>query len=599
MSPAQVTDSVRRELDNILASQDFARAGRQASFLRFIVEQTLDGKSTGIKEALVGVEVYGRKPGYDPQADSIVRTEAARLRSRLKEYYEGTGCGDPTVISLPKGSYVPEFESKTAPPARNKWLAAGILVLVAAAGLWIWRASTPRSTINSIAVLPFVNLSPDRDTEYFSDGLSEEIIHLLANIEGMRVTSQTSSFALKGKGLGLRDVGSKLNVEAVVEGSVRKEGNRVKITAQLIQTSDDRHLLSATYERDMRNVFATEAEIASAVVQKLRPKLAGRSYLAARQTPENQEAYALYLRGRYFYNKWTPEGVQKSIEYFDQSLGQDPKYAAAYGGLAKAYDRLAFMQNMPKLDSFRRTKAAALKAVEIDESSSDAHTSVAFVKRREWDFKGAEKEYQRALNLNPNNVDAHIGYAQNLVEFGRFNEAEQELSTAQQLDPLSLEVIHQLGAAYYQSRRYDLAIEQGRKMLEMDPRVFRALQLVGTALVEKKMYTEAIQVYEKMPQPRAGPPAAVLARAYGLAGRRADALRILDQWKKFPGHLPPGGMARIYLGLGEKKQAMEWLEKAVEERDIVPGLKVSPQYDTLRGEPRFAALLKKVGLGDN
>jgi adenylate cyclase len=353
-----LVEAVRGQLEKVLSSPQFARADRSRRFVQYVVEQVLAGNGEQLKETVIGAAVFKRPADYDPRNDSIVRMEAGKLRVRLKEHYLGAGKADPILIDLPKGSYVPallQVQSNGAVPvvatarSRRLWLvlAATLASVLLAAILWKLRPAP----ISSIAVLPLVNLSPDPDTEYFGDGLSEEIIHLLANTEGLSVISQTSSFALKSKGLNVRQIGAQLKVGAVVEGSVRKEGSRMRITAQLIPASDDRHLWSGEFERDVKDAFTVQTEIADEIVHRLQPRLQARPLHATRRPPD-PEAYQLYLQGRYFLNKWSLEGARKSVTYLERAAAKDPNFAPIYASLSHAHFHLGWLEAAPKVESY-------------------------------------------------------------------------------------------------------------------------------------------------------------------------------------------------------------------------------------------------------
>src|ERR1700693_4871519 len=444
-------ESTRAALEKILASPGFANADRISRFLRYTVEETLNGQTDKLKESLLGIDVFGRKPSYDPRVDAVVRTKAVKLRARLREYYESEGREDQIVIDLPKGGYIPAFRRREKPaieaaapliaePHRphecKPALATVLVVAFLATSVYLISKARTRSAgasspqLASIAVLPFADLSPDRDQEDFCDGMTEEIIDALAKVNGFRVVARTSSFAFKGKQQDIREIGKKLNVATVLEGSVRKDGNRLRVTAQLNSVADGYHLWSETYERELKDVFTVQDEISRAIVGTLQLKLAN-SGRQPRPPSANVEAYDLYLQGRYHWSRWRSEGAERAIEYFQQAIQKDPNYAAAYSGLADSYAWLGFFGALPPNEAMPKARQAALKALALDDTLAVAHTSLGYVKSlHEFDWPGAEREFKRALQLHSGDSEAHFGYGITyLAPVGRLDEAVRDMQT--------------------------------------------------------------------------------------------------------------------------------------------------------------------------
>src|ERR1017187_272462 len=454
----------------------------------------------------------------------------------------------------------------------------------------------------SIAVLPFVSMSADKADEYLSDGMTEELLNVLAQVPGLHVPGRSSSFAFKGKNEEdiFRKVGEQLHVATVLEGSVRKAGDTLRITAQLINVADGFHLWSQTYDRDMKDILAVQTEVAQQVVQALEVKLGVEATRALAKTPtENPEAHRLYLLGRYHFGKNTEASLTNAMQYFTQALQQDPSYALAYCGLADCYGWLGGGLLSGK-EAWAKEKELAQKALALDPNLADAHLSLGIALASAFDWNGCEQEIKRALELNPKLALAYDQLAWLQSMFGRFEEAIRTEQKAIELDPLSLMFNSDLGWRLYAARRYDEAIAQYRKTLELDPNFADAHFGLGWCFVYKGDTAGAIAEFQKAKTLDSLPYFdGALAYAYARAGDRAKAeqvLRDLDDRAK-QRHLSPALRMLFHFGLGEKDKALDWLERCYEEQDgYCSGLKVLPIFDPLRTEPRFQALLKKVGL---
>jgi TolB-like protein/DNA-binding winged helix-turn-helix (wHTH) protein/Tfp pilus assembly protein PilF len=485
-------------------------------------------------------------------------------------------------------------------------LAALGLILVAAAALgWQWQRWHAVSPIRSIAVLPLENLSGDPAQDYFADGITEQLITDLGKIGSLRVISRTSANHYKGTKKPLPQIARELDVDVLVEGTFTQVGNHVRITTNLVQAKPERHLWAESYDRELSDILKLQSEVTQAIANHIKTQLtpAEQSRLAKRPT-SNVEAQQAYLMGRYFWNKRTEEGLQKSLEYFQQAVEKDPEYALAYAGMADSYTILAageFAVLSPK-DAVPSAKTAAHKALQLDNTLAEAHASLGFLKHSfDWDWQGAEREYKQAIELNPSYATAHHWYAIFLVEMGRFAEATAEIEKSETLDPLSLIISSDFGWILYNERQYDAAIQQVRKTLELDPNFASGHWAMGLAYGGKAMSKEAVAELQKAVDLSGGLPVCVaaLGRAYAMAGDREKAIQILNDLRTQSKHryVLPDGLASIYAALGDNDQALAQLERAYAERtDAIPLLKVDPRLDPLRADPRFADLLRRVGL---
>ncbi len=455
--------------------------------------------------------------------------------------------------------------------------------------------------INSLAVLPLQNLSRNPAEEYFSDGMTEELISELANISALRVVSRTSVMHYKGRDEALPQIARELNVDAVVEGSVLRSGDKVRITVQLIRGADDKHLWARSYERDLRDVLALQAdvsrEIAAEINATLTPSEKGR--IASSRTV-NPAAHEAYLKGLYYWNKFTDNDMRKALEYFRQAVAQDPGYAPAYVGLADAYHELAYSAS-PPTEVMPKAEAAIRKALELDNTSADAHATLGWIVwRYDWDFPGAEKEFKRALDLDPNGVKGPAMYADFLDSMGRVEEGLRQHARALELDPLSLIGNSNLGDAYYVAREYDKAIEQYKKTLEIDEHFAGAHYGLVSAYHEKAMDKESVsELKEALKADGDEELAEVLVHAYTASGYKGMTKAWLAKLEERASHsyVEPTSIANFYTTLGDRDRAFVFLEKAYEERDPgLTGLKVDPGWDNLRSDPRFADLVRRMGL---
>jgi len=461
---------------------------------------------------------------------------------------------------------------------------------------------SPTAT-RSVAVLPFVNASPDAENEYLSDGITDELIDALANIEGLRVSSRTSVFALKGKPLDVRAVGALLGAAVVIEGTVRKAGQRLRITAQLSSTDDGRLLWSQRYDRKLVDVFAIQDEIARTIVGTLRAtSFADLAEPVPKRYTENITAYGLYLKGRYAWNKRTQEGVVEGIGYFEQAIAEDPNYALAYTGLADSYALHVDYSSVPVTEWFERAKAYARKALALDESLAEAHASLAwslFV--YDWDWEGAEREFRRAIELHPRYATAHQWFAFLLAAHGKHAEALVEGHTALELDGASVSIRRGVGWLYYYARRYDQARYHLQRAIEMNPAAVESRRILGLTLAHQGQLPEAERVLrDALALPAAGAyTTAELGWVLARAGHRAEAEDLLRQLeaRAREGYVSPVPFATLHLALGDVARSLDYAERAyAERRGWLAYFAVNPILDPLRDQPRFRALVRKMGL---
>jgi serine/threonine-protein kinase len=593
--------SVRTALRRILSSAAFSRNARQSKFLEFLVERHLEGRDHELKESVIAVEVFDRRPDYDPKLDAIVRTEAVRLRARLEKYYATEGRLDPIVLELPKGAYRPVFHARTPPQAQAKhdwrptWWFAGALVLVIAGvgAAWWWRAS-PNTDGFIVAVLPLENLSHDPGSDYVADGLTDEIIRNLSLIEGMTVRSRTSSFALKGKRLSASDAGRQLAADYLVAGSVLHDGEHVRVNAVLIRVRDDLPLWSGRFDRTRTDLVAIQDEISRGIVDSLRLKLTpGR-----RRYETNLEAYDLYLRGRQAMQGFPAVNrptVKIAVGYFEQAIAKDPNYALAYAGIADAF--LAMDNNIVAPEAYPRAKVAAEKAIALDPLLSEAQSAMASLHAREGAWQDAEQGFRRAIELNPNNAWARLGLGVSVLAMqGRFEEGLEEARHAVDLDPLSPYAHTELARTLLLAGRYDQAIEQSRQAIALDPQRNRPYFLMARALSLQGKHSEALAVFEdrlRRDAPPRGPE--WLACAYARAGRHDEARAVLQ--KELAAGSPPRLMAGTYACVGDKERALQSLEETLADHHAgLAELLQAPELAALRADERFAKVRAAANL---
>ena len=491
-------------------------------------------------------------------------------------------------------------------PSRWGWLIVALVLVLGSAALAVWllgaRIHAP-AKIRSLAVLPLENLSGDPAQNYFADGMTDELITDLAQIRALRVISRTSVMAYKGARKPLPQIARELNVDAIVEGTVQRSGDRVRITAQLIDASTDKHLWSQSYEGQFRDALALQNRVASAIADQIRINLTPQEQ-AALKTGKivNPQAYESYLKGRYFWNKRTPDGLRSALAYFNQAIEEDPKYAESYSGLADTYALMGDWQYavMTPKEAFPKAKDAALKAIELDPALGAAHTSLAYVLDGfDWDFQLGGKQFERAIELSPGYATAHHWYAWHLALVGRNQDAIDEMKKAQSLDPLSLIINADMAELFVIAGAYDEAIKQSQKTIEMDPNFALAHNQLGQAYLGKHMNSEAVSELQAAVRLSGGSPisTANLARAYVVSGKKSEALQLLDDLKQRsqPGHSNAAEIAMVYSSLGDASEAMKWLEKGYEER-FNPGVLLRPSFDAIRADARFQDLLHRIGL---
>lgn len=519
-------------------------------------------------------------------------------------------------VAVPSSSAAAAVPVASAAPAWKKRFASAAIAIAAALALAITLMALnvrglrdrligrPRSPqIRSIAVLPLANVSGDPREDYFADGVTDALITELAQIGQLRVISRTSIMTYKDAKKPLPQIARELKVDAVVDGSVQRSGDKVRINAELIQASADRQLWAKSYERDLRDILALQSAVAKAIADEVQIKLTPQEQARlAKSRPVDPEALEAYLAGRFYWNKRTTDGLTKSITYFEKSVAKDPSYALAYAGLADAYHTLPELTVVPVGEAFPKARTAALRALALDDSLAEAHSALAKVREDyDWDWTGAEQQYKRAIELNPGYAAARTFYSNLLMELGRLPEAVSQARTALQLDPLSVLENDNLSAVLYYSGDYDQSIDQCRKTLEVDPSSHQAHRHLGQAYAQKQLYPEAIAELKKAIElsPQNGEAAAELGYVFGVSGRKEKARQILQQLIRAGGYVSQYRLAIVYVSLGEKEKALNSLEYAVNERS--PGvvhLKVSPLFLQIRSDVRFQKLLTTMGLAD-
>lgn len=577
-SPAEV----RAQLAAILNSRIFIRSERLRRFLLLTVERVLAGESDQIKEYLIGREVFDRDQRYDPRIDSIVRVEARRMRGKLLQYYREIGQADPVVIEVSHGSYVPTFRYASASSAS---VAAG-------------EALNPKT----IAVLPFLNLSPDPEQEFFCDGITVEILDALTSVPELNVVARTSVFHFKGTSLDVRDIGAQLRAGTVIEGSVRKADGSLRISAKVIDASTGLSLWSGVFDRAVDDVFAVQTEIAHAIADSLRVTLAPAP--AASQTAGtsgNLEAYMFYLKGRHYWNQMSQEGIQNALNQFNQAILLFPGYAPPYAALADAYAHLTVWGAIEPSEGTRRAKQAVLEALRLDENLADACATLGgILSLFEWRWEEGSRHLRRAIELQPSNVHAHEIYALHLMYRGAFPEALVCIERALQLDPLSSRGVRTKAWYHYYQRQYDQAVKILTAALPLDATNHEVQCMLGWTYLRQGRFEEALDLFRDLPE---GPFLAVklggLGEAYAFFGKIPEAREELQKLDALSatGYVSPRGRCYIDLGLGDWDRLFADLEQACAAHcPWMSTLKVDPRWDPVREDPRFVRLLSRMNL---
>jgi TolB-like protein/Tfp pilus assembly protein PilF len=626
---AEQIATIRRHLQDILASAAFAGSRRAQEFLQLVVEHTLAERIDSLKERMIGVEMFGRPVDYDTANDAVVRVKATEVRRRLAQYYQDSAGRNASVrIELPVGSYVPKFAwpaggsapaaPSTAPlpalPAgiqaaaspvppirrsRRRWLVAVALVPLAAIGLFFafqgWSGSSA-SPIRSIAVLPLVNLSGDAKQDYFADGMTEELIAELGQVSSLRVISRTSVMTYKGTNKTIPVIARELHVDGILEGSIEREGNKVRVIVQLIDSRTDEHIWAHSYERDMTSAMELQGEVARAITDQIRVELTPQQHARLTRARHTEPAaLELYLQGMQRLNSGDP---RSAAQFFRSAVEKDPDYAAAHAAMAAAYGWMGEAGWISYAEAFAQQKAAAQKAIELEDSRPEPHLELGFAAmNQDWDWGTQNKEFRRALELNPNSAAVHWAYADYLSRVRLPEDAVAEAKRALQLDPVSSRSYMRLSFVYYYARQYDDALAQMERAIALHPDPLEVAYPLSVIHVEKRQFDKAIQEFQKLGEA----PHALghLGNAYARRGLKAEAHAVVPKLKD---HVDRTGIGRyeialVYAGLQENDKAFEWLESAFQVRDKgLTYIKVDPCLDPLRSDVRFAPLVQRVGI---
>lgn len=594
--------AIRSELTQVVESRAFARSERQQRFLRYVVEATVAGRSGVLKESTLGVEVFDRGTDFDTRADNIVRVEARRLRQRLEDYYRAEGAADTVVIHMPAGGYVPQFswraaEQPTLPVHRRLFMgrrvAIAALVLAAiatVAGVWFFRLESPL-----VAVLPFADHTAGDAGPYRGDSIAEDILQLLAETPGVRVVSRTSAFRFRGRSADLSEVRLRLKAERLLEGSVRQEGDHIRVSARLIDTGTGVPLWAETRATDSASLDSAERAIATAVAVVLKaghPRLGGGHVPAA-------EVRDLLAQARFLAGRGGPENRQKAVGNYERAVALDPNYARAWAELARLLSLMAFHDSEAADRLAPRIKDAAARALRLDGSLADPHFALARLAwSHEWDWNSAERGWKKTLDINPNYAGAHQAYALGLITRRRFREALEHCRRAVELDPMTFAASNELGVVLYASRQFDEASACARASMSLAPESPLPGFLLGIVEIAQGNYRQGTLMLEKAASSLSRNPAVLgrLGNAYARSGRVADARAVLAEMERNP-EAGRVYMAMVETGLGNRDHALELLEMSLgrRESDIVFA-GVDPVFDPLRREARFVALCRKLNV---
>jgi TolB-like protein/Flp pilus assembly protein TadD len=570
----------RQHLERVLTSVTFRQVDRLKRFLNFIVSEALAGRGDQLKEYVIGVQVFDKDSSFDPRADPIVRVQARRLRARLVRYYREEGGADAIVIELPKGGYAPVFKNRDASMSGRRSMAPTL------AGQ------------NTIAVELLADHSPAQDLGYFCGGLRQEIIHSLAKLEALRV------LAVAPATTATQPNDSAAHAAMVLTGGVRKSGDRVRATVHLVDTATTSYLWSESVDAPLGDPLAAQELVADAVVKKLEPRLldAGQRR-GARRPAENLAARNLYLQGRYHLNQRTDEGLHKALDFFEKAIVEDAQFALAHSGLADAHSLLAHYGVRPPSLVWAQAASSAASAVMLDGTCAEGRTSLAHVKAtQDWDWHGAEREFQRAISFDPRYATAHHWYAMScLVPLGRLDEALEEMRIAQSLDPVSSIVARDLALIHAYRRDYEAALEQCDHTIELNPHFSPAYWALGVIQEQRKDFDEAVAAFQRAIDlsPHSPRMLAGLARAMALGGKRSVALTSLRKLEAIAAqrYVSPIEFAAVRFAFGQPELGFTWLDRSCEDRAFdVLALKVDPRFEAEAPDPRMQGILRLVGL---
>jgi len=570
----------RQQLDRILASKTFSQVERLKRFVNFIVREAISGRGAELKEYVIGVEVFGKEPSFDPRTDPIVRVQARRLRSRLVRYYREEGQADELIIDLPKGGYTPVFRRREAAVATRPSL------------------TTTLAGRNTVAVLLFADHTAGASMRHFCGGLRDEIVHGLLMLKTLRV------LAAGGAETADAQTATRSDAALIVGGSVRASGDRLRVATQLVDGASGCYLWSDVVDVAASDAIAAQEAVAKAIVAKLGPAFAdGELSVGARPPSDNLAARNLYLQGRYHLNQRTAEGLQKAVEFFQKALGEDAQFSLAHSGLADAYGLLTHYGVLGPADVWAPAAASAAAAVALDGHSAEAHTSVAHVRAtQDWDWAGAERAFQRAIQLNPRYPTAHHWYAMScLVPLGRLDEALEQMLIAQSLDPVSSIIARDVAGIYSYRRDFEAALEQCDQTIELNPHFAPAYMTLGLIQEQRRVFDESAAAFRRAVDlaPQTPRMQGALARTLALSGKADQAREILATLADLgrERYVSPFEFLTIHFALGEMEQGYDWLARACGDRCFeLLAINVDFRFDQLRSDARFVSVARRVGL---
>jgi len=574
-NPAPDGLPVREQLERILASPAFQQSDRLKRFLRFIVLEVIEGRGDQLKEYVIGVQVFGKEESFDPRTDPIVRVQARRLRAKLVHHYREEGRADELIIDLPKGGYAPVFRRRETPVLLRRSIGAAVV------------------SRNTVAILRFADHSVGRDLEYICRGVREEIVHHLARLSSLRLLASDEPQVVEDAEPAL-----------IISGSARRSGDRLRLTATLVDGAHGCYLWSESVDAGIDDVLAAQERVATAIYNKLEPELRDKRLGSRiRGSSENLAAHNLYLQGRYHLNQRTDEGLRKALDFFEKALVEDAESALAHAGLADAYGLLAHYGVFGPAEAWTRAASSAATAVMLDAESAEAHTSLAHVKStQDWDWANAEREFQRAISLNPSYATAHHWYAMScLAPLGRLDEALNEIKIAQSIDPVSSIVARDLAIIHFYRRDFEMALEQCDHTIELNPHFAPAYWMLGVIQEQLKDFDESAAAFQRAVHlsPQTPRMHGALGRTFALSGRRRQALEVLQKLEAYAKerYVSPLEFAWIQFALGDLDLGFSWLAKAAEDRafDLI-SINVDPRFDVLREDRRFPAIANHIGV---